>query len=256
MGKATNPRKPGVSTGGRPPKEGDRYPGGKLKRPGPNQLMLDRRKALCADVTMASCPLDAAYSNGWLSTSEYAAGQAYIAIHARAKLGSPSVPSQADHSRPDPVADIRRVTWAELSHDEIARIWDSAMRDIGTEGAAARMEESNVKAMADWKKLNAAMSLRERMEVDRVCLGESWPQWIIQRAAGRMDTTWEANRVVLVSGLKAIHVALRKPKPETTNQDDAADPIHLDAPTRVVERTVYLGEDGETVLEVERVSRR
>lgn len=255
MGKGLNPRKPGKSTGGRPPKEGDRYPSGKLKRPGPNQLMVDRRKALCADVTMASCPLDAAFSNGWISPAEYAAGQAYIAVHARANLGSPGIPSQADHSQPDPVADIRRVSWSALSDNEIGRIWDSAMRDLGTEGGLARLEEEAADAMVKWKALSAAMTLAERTEVDNVCIRESWPQWILQRAAGRMDTSWEKSRKILVAGLRAIRQALTKPTPAN---DEAFIPNDAKSvrPTRVQERTVYLGDTGEPILEVEYVSRR
>lgn len=255
MGKSLNPRKAGKSAGGRPPKEGERYPSGKLKRPGPNQLTVVRRRALCEDVTMASCPLDAAFARGWISLTEYAAGQAYIAIHARANLGAPGIPSQADHSKPDPVGDIRRVSWSELSHNEIARIWDSAMRDLGTGGGMARMEEEAAAAMIRWKAMSAAMTPAERAEVDNVCVRESWPQWILQRAAGRMGTSWERSRKLLVSGLRSIRKALSRPSPaapSTFIPNASAN----DGPARVSERTIYLGTDGEPVLEVERIIRR
>ena len=255
MGKATNPRPRATgnrSGGGRPRKAGERYPSGKLKPQGPNPIMLERRKAICADVTMASCPLDAAFANGWLSAAEYSAGRAYVAIHARAKLGAPTVPTQADQSRPDPVGDIRRVSWSEMSNDEIARIWDSAMSDMGSEDAATRREESEAKAMAQWKAINAAMTAFERMEVDLVCIQESWPQWIQQRAAGRMDTAWERKRTTLVSGLAAIRRVIAKPKPA----NDVVVAPNASSTPRVVEREVYVNEAGEQVLEVERITRR
>lgn len=255
MGKTTNPRPRATgnrSGGGRPKADGERYPSGKLKPHGPNALMLERRRALCADVTMASCPLDAAFANGWLSPADYGAGRAYMAIRARAQLGAPRVPMQADQSRPDPVGDIRRVTWSEMSYDEIARIWDSAMRDIGSDGATARMEQYAERAMAQWKAINAAMSHSERIEVDLVCIQESWPQWIIQRASGRMDTTWETKRNILVAGLEAVRLALHSP-----NQPDIGKfipTVQRPSEKTVVGREVYVDEHGEAVLEVERVA--
>lgn len=35
------------------------------------------------------------------------------------------------------------------------------------------------------------------------CL-ESWPQWIVQRCAGRFDTPWERRHRLLAAGLEAI----------------------------------------------------
>lgn len=249
MGKALNP---GKSTGGRPPQEGERYPSGKLKPRGPNQLMVERRKAMCEDVTMASCPFDLAFAKGWLSGEEYSAGRAYIAIHARANLGSPGIPSQADHSMPDPVGDIRAVSWSALSDDEITRIWDSAMNYTGPSGTK---EEQAAHALRQWKTACAAMTLAEQTEVDNVCVRESWPQWVIQRSAGRMDTSWEKSRKVLVSGLRAIRQALAKPTPIEPDTFIPAEPAN-DGPARVSERVVYVGEDGEPTLTVERISRR
>lgn len=252
MGKSLNPRKPGVSTGGRPPQEGERYPSGKLKRPGPNQLMVERRKAMCEDVTMASCPFDLAFAKGWISAGEYSAGRAYIAVHARANLGSPGIPSQSDHSMPEPVGDIRAVSWSALSDDEITRIWDSALRDSGPSGTR---DEQTALAQRQWKAACAAMTLAEQTEVDNVCVRESWPQWVIQRSAGHMDTSWEKSRTVLISGLRAIRQALAKPTEAKADTFIPAGPAN-DGPARVFERTVYVQEDGEPGLIVERITRR
>lgn len=258
MGKATNPRRPGNrSSGGRPAQEGDRYPSGKLKKQGPNALMVERRKAMCDDVTKASCPLDVAFANGWISTAEYHAGQTYIEVHRAACLGSPGGSSQADLSVPEPV-DVRRVSWSEMSDEEIGRIWDRVMRTSG-ETAAEVAERRMVEAMILYKALNAAMTPEQRAEVDTICVRESWPQWIIQRINGRTGTSWERKYDLLVAGLRAIRGALAKPKPQNDNAvlTPTPEPAN-DTPSgpKVIERTVYVDDDGETVLEVERIKRR
>ncbi|MGH6970341.1 MAG: hypothetical protein ACREEQ_01910, partial [Caulobacteraceae bacterium] len=49
------------------PREGARYADGRLRPPGPNPAVLERRRAIAGDVAMAENPLDAALANGWLS---------------------------------------------------------------------------------------------------------------------------------------------------------------------------------------------
>lgn len=64
-------------------------------------------------------------------------------------------------------------------------------------------------------------------------------------APGRTDTNWERKRDLLISGLRAVRRALR---PETANEVGQGAPEPSSGP-QTIERTVYLDEDGETVLE-------
>ena len=47
-------------------------------------------------------------------------------------------------------------------------------------------------AFREWKALNVLMSPGEQREVFLVCVRDSWPQWIVQRAAGRRGLPFPA----------------------------------------------------------------
>ena len=97
--------------------------------------------------------------------------------------------------------------FSSLSHAEITAIWDSVF--AGSAETLEEQDERATKANARWKLANAAMSPDERSEVHNVCILDSWPQWIIQRRAGRMETSWERKRDLLISGLGAVRRALK-----------------------------------------------
>ena len=253
MGKATNPRTRSTrSKGGRPRKDGSRYPSGKLKPVGPNHLVLERRKALCDDPTKATCPLDAAYANGWLDLADYRTGIMFAHLHRSAGFGAVGAAMGSSLEAPTPLELSQDVTasarsyFSSLSHAEIASIWDSVFGAAGE--PAEDKDERAARANARWKLANAAMSPDERAEVHNVCILDSWPQWILQRRAGRMETSWERKRDLLISGLRAVRRALR---PDAANEGSQVAPKPSSAP-RIIERTAYVDEVGETVLEVVR----
>lgn len=254
MGKATNPRtRSSRSKGGRPRKDGARYASGKLKPVGPNALVMERRKALCDDPTKASNPLDAAYANGWLDLADYRTGIMFAHLHQAAGFGSSggAIGSALEVGSPlDLSQDVTASAgsyFASLSHAEVAAIWDSVFG--GSLATAEDRHERAARANSRWKLANAAMTPDERAEVHNVCILDSWPQWILQRRAGRMETSWERKRDLLISGLRAVRRALR---PEAANEGAREAPKPSSGP-KAIERTVYVDEDGETVLEVERV---
>ena len=255
MGKATNPRTPSRSKGGRPRKDGSRYPSGKLKPVGPNHLVLERRKALCDDPTKATCPLDAAYANGWLDLADYRTGIMFAHLHRAAGFGAVGAAMGSSLEAPTPMELSQNTTasaksyFSSLSHAEIASIWDSVFGGPGEPGEDR--DERAARANARWKLANAAMSPDERAEVHNACILDSWPQWILQRRAGRMDTSWERMRDLLISGLRAVRRALR---PEAANED-GQEATTSPTGSRTIERTVYVDEAGEKVLEVERIKR-
>ncbi len=253
MGKATNPRaRSSRSKGGRPRKDGSRYPSGKLKPAGPNHLVLERRKALCDDPTKATCPLDAAYANGWLDLADYRTGIMFAHLHRAAGFGAVGAAMGSSLEAPTPMELSQDTTasaksyFSSLSHAEIASIWDSVFEGAGEPGEDK--DERAARANARWKLANAAMTPDERAEVHNVCILDSWPQWIIQRRAGRMETSWERKRDLLINGLRAVRRALR---PKAANEDSQQAP-KLSSGRKNIERTIYVDEDGETLLEVER----
>lgn len=246
------------SGGGRPKQDGERYPNGRLKPQGPNQLVVDRRKALCDDVTKATSPLDVALHHGWLDEADYRTGLDFAYIYRLAGFGQSSGGGAARHEVEKPIELSLDVTtdarsyFSALPHAEVAALWDRVFSDDGVVRATAA--DRAAAAMAKWKAANAAMTAAQREEVRLVCIEDSFPQWIIQRRAGRMGTTWERKRDLLIAGLRAIRQAL-KPAGDQADAGPPAEPATL-PPATGVDRTVYVDQDtGETVLEVERVRR-
>lgn len=243
------------SRGGRPAQAGDRTPGGRLKAPGPNQLVVERRKALCDDIRKATSPLDVAHYRGWIGDADYRTGMTYARLHAAAGFGRRDRGGSHEVSLPtevsiDVTADAKSF-FAGLPHAEVAALWDAVFDDDGQRKASAEQRAKDATRL--WQAANAAMTAEQRQEVHRVCIDDSFPQWIIQRAAGHMETAWESKRRLLLDGLRAIRMAGRSNQlPNGVLTPPAPPPI---SDMRVVEREVRLV-DGEPVLEVERVTRR
>jgi hypothetical protein len=127
---------------GRPRKEGERYPAGKLKPPTPNPVTLARRRALLGnqDATAAQCakaenPLDLMLERGWISAGLYSAGRWYLGLHQLAKVDIPHVGAVdlnrtargVDHSLGDPEA-----------MSQLRRVWD---RLKANPGAASELSD-------------------------------------------------------------------------------------------------------------------
>ena len=247
------------SNGGRKRQDGDRYPNGRLKPAGPNQLMVDRRKAICEDVTKASNPLDAAHYRGWLSSADFDTGQRFARLHSLAGFGQRGGGAGAGREVAKPtevsldVALEAKSFFSGLPHAEIVGLWDSVFDDDGV-GRTTR-DDRAAKAMVSWKAANAAMSPAQRAEVHLVCIEQSFPQWVIQRAAGHMDSAWEAKRALLIGGLQAIRQALKPARAAQPASSVIPDPVQSIAEKRVIEREIRV-EEGRQTLEVERVSRR
>lgn len=189
------------SKGGRPRKEGARYPSGDLRPVGPNPEIVARRQTLCSDVTMATTPIDVMLANRWITEDQHRTAARYRQDHAHAGLEGPSVPTQRDLSAPEGV-DARGVTFAHMTNAEVAAVWDSAMGR--TPAPANDQHASQARSMDRYREANRLMTVGQRNEVNDVVLLDSWPQWVIQRRAGRFDTTWERKRELLIAGLDLI----------------------------------------------------
>lgn len=261
MGKATNPNKPRRSRGGRPRKAGERHPCGKLKAPGPNERSLEIRQGFgLGKLNQRMIPLDVAHANGWLSDVDYLTGIRFANLHQAAgftrsgsAMGSTlevDVPTEVSLS----VTLQAKSFFSGLPGDELVALWDRVF-DRG-ERDPTRADEASAKAMRQWKAASAAMTMEERAEVTDVCVLDSFPQWILQRAAGRMGTSWERKRDLLTSGLAKVRKALRPDRGAAPEAASEPRPIRRRPRRADVERTVYVDEEERPILEVERITRR
>lgn len=256
MGKATEPRRLNRrSKGGRPRQEGERTKGGRLKH-APNERVMQMRAVFGVDhIGQAFSPVQIAFKNGWLSEADCRTAAEFASLHAAAGLGRSSISLSAGMEvKPgaDTTGDVTAASFfATLPHHEVASIWDAVFSDDGRRTMTG--EETAARAMKRWKLACAAMTPAQRQEVQDVCILDSFPQWIIQRAHGHMATSWERKRDLLIGGLQAIRAALNPPKPKAVTPPAAA---KASTGRAQVERTVYVDEEGAPLLEVERVSRR
>lgn len=189
------------SKGGRPRKEGARYPSGELRPAGPNPEVIARRKALCGDVTMATNPIDVMLANRWITEDQHRTAARYRQDHRSAALCGPAVPTQRDLSAPAGV-DTRDQSFATMPDKDIAAVWDSAMSR--TPPAANDQQAGQTRAMDRYREANRILTVAQRMEVNDVVLLDSWPQWVLQRRAGNFTTSWERKRDLLIDGLDLI----------------------------------------------------
>lgn len=256
MGKATKPRLNPRSKGGRPRQPGERTKSGRLKH-SPNERVLQMRSVFGVDhIGQAFSPIQIALRNGWLSEADCRTAAEFASLYAAAGMGRSSISLSAGMEvKPgaDTTGDVTAPGFfATLPDREVAEIWDAVFTDDG--GRALNREEAAARAMKRWKLACAAMTPEQREEVHNVCILDSFPQWIIQRAYGRMDTSWERKRDLLMGGLRAARTALNPPKGKPERRPET--PVSSATGRAQIERTVYVNEDGEPLLEVERVVRR
>ncbi|MGH6979051.1 MAG: hypothetical protein ACRED4_07150 [Brevundimonas sp.] len=250
------------SGGGRPRSDGDRYPNGKLKPQKPNDRTMQMRASLgVTDIGQAFSPIQVAARKGWLSADDCRIAATFASIHTIAGLGRASSAAGAGHEvapRTDVSGDPAAASFfATLPHSEVVAIWDAVFTSEGS--PASDREDRATKAMAQWKAANAAMTPEQRSEVYDVCILDSFPQWIIQRAAGRMNTSWERKRDLLIAGLRAVGGALRpapSTRPDSVDRFEQPDfKLERCGEGASVRRDFYVDQDNHPLFEVERVYR-
>jgi hypothetical protein len=239
--------------GGRPRADGERYPCGKLRPPAPNPKVVAERQALLGaggDLTRASHPLDLALARGWITERHHRAGTRYASLYRRARLGAPDREGQGR---------IEEMREAETDSGRFSGMTDAAItaafdRVFDEEGGLdADLDAAG--AGAAWRKANAAMTAAEQSEVFLVCVRASWPQWIIQRAAGRYGTRWEDRHALLIRGLEAIAAPARTARPAKESVVARATPPRA-AGAGLEDRTSYVTPQGELLFQVVRRVRR
>lgn len=194
-------------------RKGERAPCGKL-RPRveePNEEVVKRRKGLCVDITMATTPLDCAFSNGWLTVGRYAAGCYYARLCRLAGFGPARTTASADLETPGREADRR--SFSEMKHSEIAAVFD-AVFDVRGLGHDER-ERRTAEALDAWKRLNARLAPDVKRELYGVAVDQSFPMWVIFMANDRelkAGGAWEKSRDRLMVGLKVVAEFMRAEK--------------------------------------------
>jgi hypothetical protein len=153
----------------------------------------------------AEDPMGLALARGWISEAQHRAGFTYAQAWRRShpQRRAPGLQETADPAE----RDLRRV--GEMSDAEIAQVFDALFADGAQRGPPS--EADLVEARLRYNTMSRAMTPAEQNEVFLCfCLG-SWPQWILQRCAGRFETAWERKHRLLVSGLETL-AGLRTPR--------------------------------------------
>jgi hypothetical protein len=260
---------------GRTRKEGPRYANGRLKpEPVNNRIVMKRRGEICKDITKASCPLDAALANEWISPADHRAATMFESLARQIGASGPAVPTAMDLSTPSSAVDARGVQFRDMQSSELVKVWDSAMSRTG----GPPSDEDSARVMVLWKRLNAAMSPAARRELYAVTVGQDWPQWINQRVAVRSierrikaekreatheeavklqrakDKRWDERYDLLVQACGQIRAALRVDTISSAPMREGE--ITAVPGPKVRETTVYVDPTGAQVLEVVRVRRK
>lgn len=190
--------------GGRPRKAGPRHPSGQLvQKVEPNAKVVELRRALLGEASKARLadaehPMSLALARGWITEAQHRAGE----IYARAwRRSHPQRRPPGLAETPEPaVRDTRPV--GEMSDAELAQAFDAVFCDPEARGPPSEAEQ--VEARLRYNTLSRAMTAAEQNEVFLCFCLASWPQWILQRCAGRFDTSWERKHRLLVSGLETL----------------------------------------------------
>lgn len=241
---------------GRPRKTGERKPSGQLrwKPPGPNEVIVEQRKALLNDdkgLHRADNPLDLAHARGWLTEREHRAGESFARLHRSAGLASPGLSNgalpEADFAGQ---RDIR--TWNELSDAEISEVWARVMSK-----GVANASDGSSKSMDSWVAICAVLSANQLREVELVCIHQSWPQWVIQRCAGHFDTAWERKFRSLQEGLAIVAETIQELNPQEAKASPAEQrsfgEMNVQPAGRIVEETtIYTDAAGVQLFEAVR----
>lgn len=205
MGKATNPRRLNPrSRGGRPRLAGPRTKSGRLKHR-PNERVMQIRAAFGLEHTgQPFSPVQIAQRRGWLSQADCHTAQDFSALYAKAGLGPRSLSASAGLEVKEGTTVSRDPNsgsfFATIPDAEVAALWDDVFNDDGSRMS----EEAASLAMLRWKQACSAMTPAECQEVHDFCVRDVFPQWILERARGCMESVHENRRMLLISGLKAV----------------------------------------------------
>jgi hypothetical protein len=192
------------SKGGRPRKEGPRHPSGQLvQKVEPNAKVVALRRALLGEAPSARLadaedPMRLALARGWISEAQYRGGLVYAGAWRRSHPQH-RTPGLTETTEPS-ARDLRTVS--EMSDAEIATAFEALLCSAESRGPPSDAERAD--ARLRYNTMSRAMTPEEQNEVFLCFCLASWPQWILQRCAGRFETSWERKHRLLVSGLETL----------------------------------------------------
>lgn len=189
-------------TKGRPRKSGPRKPCGRLvQKVEPNAKVVVLRRAMIGDtvssLASAENPMDLALHRGWITEDQHRAGSAYATAWRKSHPQNRSTGSLQE--APERHYDPRTIS--QMNSAEIVEAFDSIL--AGTHRAASS-DLSQTQARERYNRMSHEMTPDEQNEVFLCFCLDSWPQWVLQRCAGRFDTDWERKRRLLVGGTEAL----------------------------------------------------
>lgn len=210
MTKKTKMKRMGSSKAGRPRKEGERYPNGRLKPAGPNETVVAKRKA--GDAEAGEHPLDFALSQKWITERQHRDAMAYRSIYQGAHIGGPKL--SLGSLMEVPPQEALTMNWSQMSDGEITEIFDAVFSEDMPTGSP---EEANAKALARWRILNQHLSAAERQQIFTVSVMGSWPFWMTKAASAvTLGAQDRERRDALFGAINGVGRALRPPKREAT----------------------------------------
>jgi hypothetical protein len=269
------------SKGGRPRKEGERYPNGDLKpkRELGNERVRDwRAAALGSDQNLerADSPVSLALARGWLTEGQARTADEVAKRYRRfVRWFRPPALSSGGLREATAGSGVDKRSLQDMTDAEKTAVFDMVF-NVRRSGAPDTADA----ALAGWQAVSKAMTPAQRSEVFAVCIQQSWPQWInwrltepqpmphagfaalsrwlvwAHRAGG-----WERGRVALVGGLDAVAELVappRKPRraaPEQLSLGQMATTAAARRGPMREEVTTYTDQDGATLYEVVRRSR-
>ena len=187
--------------GGRPRKEGDRMPSGRLRDPGPNPRMLEQRRALLGSGANEKLdhndPLDVALARGWLSQERHQIANRLSGMFRRAGTHLPAGMRVADYGE----ATLRREVAEQVTGGSVAYV---PVSDL----------DGDPEAWAKVKLALDAMKPVQRKIVISAVIQREWPQWLRLRLSGLSISTRE--QVDLEDGLDVVAWAMRPPRHHAT----------------------------------------
>lgn len=187
---------------GRPRKAGPRKPCGRLvQKVEPNAKVVEMRQAMLngmgTSLADAENPMSLALARGWITEDQHRAGvffaKAWRRSHPQRQSAGGLQEAPERHYDPRPIS--------QMSAAEIVEAFDSILANTQR---AASSELTQYQARERYNAMCQQMTPLEQSEVFNCFCLESWPQWVLQRIAGRFDTAWERKHRLLVSGLEAI----------------------------------------------------
>jgi hypothetical protein len=181
-----------------------------VQKAAPNAKVVELRRALLGEapgvqLADAEDPMALALARGWISDAQHRAGMVYVQAWRRShpQRRAPGL----EETRESEVRDLRRVS--EMSDVEIAAAFEAVFSRPESRGPLS--EADLAEARLRYNAMSRAMTAAEQNEVFLCfCLG-SWPQWVLQRCAGRFGTTWERKHRLLASGLETL-AAMQRPR--------------------------------------------